>query len=76
MNARILLRTPGRPDVVLTLTPGHYERATLAERAWPAPHVSVLLLDVDGVPVHDPAMHIDPQTPPRADQLDMFGGAR
>lgn len=74
MSVRVLLRTPGRADVVVTLHPGHYERVLLPEAAWPAPHVSLLLLqDTSGV-VHDTTMHIDDQAIPRAVQADLLGG--
>lgn len=49
MAVRIMLGTPGREDVVLTLTPGHWERALLGapgEYTYP-PHVSILLIEDD-----------------------------
>lgn len=79
MTVRILCRVPGRDDIVLSLSPGHYERVDFAttdgEYVYP-PHVSILLLEDSTGIVHDPAMHIDPQRPAVVEQLDLAGGAR
>lgn len=77
MSVRILCRVPGRDDIVLTLTPGHFERVTFAtasdEYVYP-PHVSILLLeDATGV-VHDPRLYIDPQRPQVVEQLGLLAG--
>jgi hypothetical protein len=78
MTVRILCRVPGRDDVVLTLSPGHYERVDFTEAdgeyAYP-PHVSILLLEDAAGIAHDPAMHIDPQRPVVVEQLGLAGGA-
>lgn len=80
MATRILVRAPGQPDRVLTLLPRHYERFAFEQRGGQdvtPPHISIMLLeDATGI-THDPAMHIDEQTPPVVEQFglgDLTGG--
>lgn len=68
MTVRILVGVPGRPDVVVTLSPGHWERVQFAgEHPYP-PHVSMLLLeDADG-DVTPRGKHVPPQLAPTVEQ--------
>ncbi len=74
MTVKILCRVPGRPDVVLTLQPNHYERALFAsDDDLPAhpPHVSLLLLEDSSGVVSHPG-YIDPQKPAEAVQQQLL----
>lgn len=74
-RVRVLVRIPGRDDVVVDLVPNHYERVTFArgDDGHP-PHVSLLLLD-DGAGYTDTTgRHIDPQRPPVVEQLGLLAG--
>lgn len=63
-HVSILVGVPGRPDVVVSLSPGHWERVQFAgEHPYP-PHVSILLLEDASGDVTPEGKHVPPLTPP------------
>jgi hypothetical protein len=71
VTVRILCRAAGRDDIVLTLTPGHYERISFerGDGAWVyPPDVGILLLEDDSGDVAPAGIHIDQQRPVTVEQ--------